>query len=342
MIIENDVSRETHKVRIGGNTMKNTNALKNSIKGALYGVAVGDALGAPLEFMNADQIERQHGRVTTMIGGGWLSVRPGEITDDTQMTLAVAEGIAANPENPIEEVGARFVEWFRSGPKDVGATCSSSIGRARSLAAAGKSLGSRPTEGEWFNASRSTAKRNGNRSGGNGALMRTVYPGLFYSSELEAVEVAVAIAQMTHWDDASNEACELYTRVIHYFTEAIYNREQQFEHILSGTKYDLGILVNEMATLTPSGYVVDSFRCAVAAFWTRETFRETVEDVANMGGDADTIAAIAGGIAGAYYGYEAIPADWIDALDEDVKARLDALTDKAVENRQRPEGGKED
>ena len=52
----------------------NKNNLKNTIKGALYGVAVGDALGAPLEFMSAEQIERRHGLVTDMIGGGWLNV----------------------------------------------------------------------------------------------------------------------------------------------------------------------------------------------------------------------------------------------------------------------------
>lgn len=63
------------------------------IRGALYGVAVGDALGGPLEFMSDQQIRDAYGRVTDMIGGGWLNLKPGEVTDDTQMTLCVARGI---------------------------------------------------------------------------------------------------------------------------------------------------------------------------------------------------------------------------------------------------------
>lgn len=319
--------------------------LKNAIKGALYGVAVGDALGAPLEFMSADQIERRHGLVTEMIGGGWLSVKPGEITDDTQMTLAVAEGIVANPENPIEEVGARFIEWMRSGPKDIGGTCSASISRAASIAAGrtsnkNPSAGDRPTEDDWYRASKDTAIRNGNRSGGNGALMRTVYPGLFYHQELEAVEVATAIAQMTHWDNFSNRACEIYTDMIYLLTEAVYkqgdaaDKDQIVDKALQGTPYELDRNAKRTEDLNPTGFVVDSMKCAVtAAFWNAESFEEAVVSAANMGGDADTIAAITGGLAGAYYGYEAIPGRWIKSLALGIRRQLDTLAEAAVANR---------
>ena len=100
----------------------NTEMLKDKIAGALYGVAVGDALGGPLEFMTAEQIAQRHGLVTEMIGGGWLSLRPGETTDDTAMTMAVAEGIMEAPESPIPSIGARFIRWANSGPKDIGGT----------------------------------------------------------------------------------------------------------------------------------------------------------------------------------------------------------------------------
>jgi ADP-ribosyl-[dinitrogen reductase] hydrolase len=289
----------------------NKDKLKNAIKGALYGVAVGDALGAPLEFMSADQIKRRHGLVTEMIGGGWLSVKPGEITDDTQMTLAVAEGIVANPENPIEEVGARFIEWMRSGPKDIGGACSASISRAASIAAGrtsnkNPSAGDRPTEDDWYRASKDTAIRNGNRSGGNGALMRTVYPGLFYHQELEAVEVATAII---------------------------------VDKALQGTPYELDRNAKRTEDLNPTGFVVDSMKCAVtAAFWNAESFEEAVVSAANMGGDADTIAAITGGLAGAYFGYDAIPERWIRELAPEVRERLDRLAEAALANRTMEQG----
>lgn len=317
----------------------NKDKLKNAIKGALYGVAVGDALGAPLEFMSADQIERRHGLVTEMIGGGWLNVKPGEVTDDTQMTLAVAEGIVANPENPIEEVGARFIEWIASKPKDVGATCSTSIHHAWTAG------GNRPSESVWFEASKWTAKLNGNRSGGNGALMRTVYPGLFYRQELEAVEVATAIAQMTHWDNFSNRACEIYTDMIYLITEAVYkqgdaaDKDRIIDDTLQGTPYELNRNAKRTEELNPTGFVVDSMKCAVnAAFWNAESFEEAIVSAANMGGDADTIAAITGGLAGAYFGYDAIPERWIRELAPEIRERLDRLAEAALANRTMEQG----
>ncbi len=310
------------------------NELKTTIKGALYGVAVGDALGAPLEFMSAEQIANWHGEVTEMIGGGWLRVEPGEITDDTQMTLAVAEGIAESPENPIEAIGERFVAWAHSGPKDIGGTCS------RSIYGAATGGAKRPTEDEWFNASKATAKANGKRSGGNGALMRTVYPGLYYQSRLMAVETAAAIAQMTHWDEESNEACEIYTDMIYLITEAVIkqgeaaDKDRIIDETLQGTPYELDRLAKRTEDLNPTGYVVDSMKCAViAAFWNAESFEEAVIAAANMGGDADTIAAITGGLAGAYYGYDAIPERWTRELAPEVREQLDRLTEAALANR---------
>jgi len=327
------------------------NDIKDKIKGALYGVAVGDALGAPLEFMSADQIDRRHGRVTEMIGGGWLSVLPGEVTDDTQMTLAVAEGIVANPDNPIEEVGAHFVTWMHGRPKDVGATCSASITRAASLAAGRTSNKNpnaidQPLENEWYQASAETAHRNGNRSGGNGGLMRTVYPGLYYRGKLMAVETAVNISQMTHMDDNSSEAVELYTQIAHSFIEVERTAASGIDEsakdgmkniilrtTLKDTQYDIGELQGKQGELNPTGYVVDSMKCAVSFFWHAKSFEEAVADAANFGGDADTIAAITGGLAGAFHGYDAIPTRWVEALAPEIRARLDVLTEAAVANR---------
>jgi len=68
-------------------------------------------LGGPLEFVRAEEIREQFGCVTTMLGGGWLHLCPGETTDDTAMTLAVAEGIMEQPDDPIPAIGERFISW---------------------------------------------------------------------------------------------------------------------------------------------------------------------------------------------------------------------------------------
>ncbi|WP_346010314.1 ADP-ribosylglycohydrolase family protein [Paenibacillus sp. SYP-B3998] len=94
--------------------------LSNKIKGGLYGVAIGDALGGTTEFFTRKEIQQKHGFLTEIIGGGVWDLEPGEVTDDTMMTLCVAEGILANPSDPMISIGEKFLEWYRSDPKDIG------------------------------------------------------------------------------------------------------------------------------------------------------------------------------------------------------------------------------
>lgn len=107
--------------------------IQDRIRGALYGVAIGDAMGGPLEFLDANEIKMRYGQVREMIGGGWLNLKPGEVTDDTQMTLCVAEGILENPSDPVQTIGRRFIEWYDSKPKDIGNTCALAIRKVKLL-----------------------------------------------------------------------------------------------------------------------------------------------------------------------------------------------------------------
>ena len=320
----------------------NTEMLKDKIAGALYGVVVGDALGGPLEFMTAEQIAQRHGLVTEMIGGGWLNLRPGETTDDTVMTMAVAEGIMEAPESPIPSIGARFIRWANSGPKDIGGTCRASIGHAAFLAGK-KQYEDYPilTEDIWFAAAQETAKQNHGRSGGNGALMRAVYPALYYPEKEQAIQKTLDQGRMTHWDADSDEACKIYADVLHCIIEAAAASLNEptvifieASDILRGTKYDIAEIshAGSRGELNPSGYVVDSLKCALYALWDGHNFDEVIIKAANMGGDADTIAAICGGLAGALYGFATIPQEWISALSEADRARLDAAVEAALSN----------
>ena len=189
------------------------NQIRDSIRGAMFGVAVGDALGAPLEFMSAKSIQQQHGTVRDMIGGGWLNVLPGEVTDDTQMTLAVAHGIVDSPRDPIEAIGRYFVKWYNSSPKDVGATCASSI---RSAICAARQKQS-PTKADWKRASKVTHNLTAGRTAGNGSLMRTAYVGLYYSDEQEIRQKAYDISRMTHYDEDTAIDCAAYCAALMRF-----------------------------------------------------------------------------------------------------------------------------
>lgn len=300
---------------------------ENRIKGALYGVAVGDALGAPLEFMSAEQIQKKHGTVKEMIGGGWLNVRPGEATDDTQMSLAVAEGILANPDAPCGEIGDRFIEWMAGGPKDVGNTCRSAILLTRSALQDGE-----PNKAEtWFHSAKRTAEASGGFGAGNGALMRTIYPAVYYPRGKVARRIANDIGRMTHWNEESAQAIDLYVAMVHVLTKQDFRSIEDCEAQLADTQYDEVEL--ECRDLPPTGYVVNTLGCALQCCRKAHSFEEAVVMAANLGGDADTIAAVTGGLAGAYYGYDAIPQRWIDTLSSSLKAQLDRLAKAAFDNR---------
>lgn len=292
---------------------------EDRVRGALYGVAVGDALGAPLEFMNATQIKQQYGApVREMVGGGWLSLAPGETTDDTDMTLAVCEGIMESPSAPIEPIGRRFIQWVDTQPKDVGMTCMRSIQTARANLAAGMDA-----EAAWDAAGKRTAEENGDRSGGNGALMRTIGTALAYEDAEERAERTTQIAEMTHYDDLSSDICRRYAAAVSHF---VHGEQNAGVRILDAMAAECGF----DGKPAPTGWVRDSMECAYLTFVEKAGFENVLVHAVNLGGDADTIGAIAGGLAGAYYGYNAIPQRWIDALPQDIKARLDAFAEWLV------------
>lgn len=104
--------------------------LKDHIAGAVYGFAVGDSVGATTEFMTKDQIQDQYGEVTKQLGGGLLDLKPGEVTDDTQMMMCVMEALMKYTDDIVmfqKECMEQFVEWLDAEPKDVGNTCRNGI-----------------------------------------------------------------------------------------------------------------------------------------------------------------------------------------------------------------------
>lgn len=316
--------------------------VRDRVRGALYGVAIGDALGAPLEFMDADSIQRQHGTVRDMIGGGWLNVKPGEVTDDTQMTLCVAHGIVSAPDDPVVPVGVNFMKWADSRPKDIGSTCASAISRARYIASADYWHTSHiwrsnliPAEAEWRAAALDVHNASGGRSAGNGSLMRTVYAGLYYDKATDACIKAAHISEMTHHDELATEACVAYSVAVFSILFDMSDDERRIVmrdviETASDYRYDFSLLSSDSFTPNPSGYVVDSFAAALHCICTTSSFEEALVKAVNLGGDADTIGAITGGLAGALYGYDAIPQRWTKHLSKELCEDMERLTWEAV------------
>ena len=290
---------------------KKNATMYNRILGALIGVAVGDALGGPLGFMKAEEIKEKHGWVRDMIGGGWLHLKPGEVTDDTQMTICAARGIAKSPADPVPEIGMEFIKWYMSEPKDVGRTCAIAIRDAIRMNA--------KTDTDWLTVAMDTSTALNGKTDGNGALMRTIYPAVFYHDENTRDAIVAQIAGMTHRGITSSDICITYANAVH---AAIFGADVR--GFITKTYYKPGA--------DPTGYVVDTWSNVIEAILTTDSFEGAVVNAVNRGGDADTIGAITGGLAGAIYGYLKIPDRWIEALDDEVYDELCNLAGIAHEN----------
>lgn len=299
--------------------------IKDKVKGGLYGVAVGDALGATLEFMGRDIVEERYGVLTDIIGGGWLKLTPGEWTDDTEMTLAVAEGIARAPHDPINTIGEEFLRWYKTGPKDVGTTCAAVFNKVR------RGL-------SWHQAACQLHAETAHTAG-NGALMRTLPVALAYPKLEDVVEKARQIAQMTHWDERAALTCQLYCLAAYFLTAG----EDFHQSLDSARLYLTQHLKNiepfvpmwteltcKMSKPEPTGYTVDTLACALWALQSTCTLEEAVISAVNLGGDADTVGAITGGLAGVCYGLAAIPERWVEKFSSEQRERLDSVAERLL------------
>lgn len=251
---------------------------RDKIAGAIYGFAIGDAMGATTEFMNHEQIKKQYGQVTDIIGGGWLNLKAGKVTDDTQMTICVMDALMGNIKLFEECCMGNFIEWYRMGPKDVGGQCSRGIACAMSTS--------------HFIERDDTAL-------GNGSLMRAMPCALINRPDLN-----VAQGKLTHNNLECSQIILEYTRLI--------------QNILYNNLYTYKV----KSILEPSGYIRNTFNNSL--YWANKpSFEKAIIGAVNDGGDADTIAAITGSIAGARFGCDAIPKRWIVQLDSEVKTYLE-------------------
>ena len=321
------------------------------IAGGMIGLACGDALGAPAEFRSRAFIEQKCGRLTEMTGGGIWD--PGEWTDDTGMTLCMADGILERPDDPVEAVGTRFLTWSKKA-KDVGDTIASVL---ESLPTPNPSLkGGEPNVGDWAKASRTSPAARSSRAAGNGSLMRTLPVALAYPSAWEMLTVSARLSSMTHWDPQAETACAIYCLWIDALLRGSSMRDGWTSALDSARKIvDHGPLAPDTPGPSPlpdtfwqrladvetrtydqlqptgyAGYVVDCLEAAVWCCLKAEDAEEAITLAVNLAGESDTIGAVAGGAAGVHWGVGALPARWTSVLFglgrlSEVSQRLDEL-----------------
>jgi ADP-ribosyl-[dinitrogen reductase] hydrolase len=283
----------------------------DKVKGALYGLAIGDALGGTTEFMSKAEIERVYGRVTEIIGGGCWQLEPGETTDDTAMTIAVAKGILTNPDNPIPHIGEEFLAWAQSGPKDIGNIVRCAI---------------RAYRGNWFEAAERAHEESGGLSAGNGSLMRCLPVALAYPDKGRMEEITAVQSKMTHFDPLADEACLIYNRIANRMLNGEKLRDAMRTEV-QDTRYAAAL--DREPSVPPSGYVLHTLLWVVHILNTSPDFESAVQFAANLGGDADTIGAIAGGLAGLECGFAALPKRYVEKIL--VGAELDLLAEQLVQ-----------
>lgn len=269
---------------------KSREELKDKVYGAMFGFAIGDAIGATTEFMRPVQIRRKYGKASDIIGGGWLELPAGQVTDDTEMMLCVANAYHSSVSSAwdfVGEVSKNFVRWLRNGPVDCGGACRIGINRLM--------LGGGPVEDKTVL--------------GNGALMRALPLAITGDNGLNWEQ-----AKLTHYNDTQKEYIDAYSKLVQ---SAIYGDASEVSKV-------------EVKHMEPSGHVINTFNNAVWAVQNTKCLEDAILKCVNDGGDADTIAAIAGGLAGAIYGWQNIPSRWLDKLNIGVKRQLEEISDFLV------------
>lgn len=271
--------------------------------GAYLGLAVGDALGASVEFMTRREIEYKHGVHCRMIGGGWLHLSPGQVTDDTEMSLYLGGSLVRKNGFDLKDVCDSFVTWLKSGPIDVGNTCRRGIRRYMMQGV----MEGPPSEGD----------------GGNGATMRNLPVAMASLGNDETLRAwTLAQCHVTHHHPLSDAASLALGRMVH--------------GLLSGQGMKrCREIARTLVEKTPefrfepyrgqsSAYVADTMQTVLHFYFLTDSFRSCVVETVNQGGDADTTGALAGMLAGATYGVQSIPGGWLQKLDPQVKAEIES------------------
>lgn len=293
-------------------------SLDDRFRGCLLGLAIGDALGGLFEGQDAEAIRSRCPTVEALVAhprdGLWY-------TDDTQMTIGVAEALVADGEIIERRLRGAFVSNY-----------SPSRGYGRGARAVIEAM---ERGGDYAE----TAERYfPGGSFGNGAAMRVAPVGLVFRSDPSRLrEQARLSALPTHRHRLGIEGAVLLATAVAYASRTVrFDRDEFFDEVQSAcesdeyrVKLEDAVRVDSPATLARLGNgiaALESVPTAIASFaMAPESFAEAVGRVILLGGDTDTMAAMAGALSGAYLGLDGLPSRLVGLLEDGHRGRSDLL-----------------
>ncbi|KZL49808.1 MULTISPECIES: ADP-ribosylglycohydrolase family protein [Cyanophyceae] len=284
----------------------------------LMGLCVGDALGVPVEFTS--RAERVKSPVTTMLGYGTWNQPPGTWSDDSSLTFCLAESLCRG--YSLDAIANSFWRWYKQAywtPRgdlfDIGQNTHEAIMRLK------QGIVPHQAGGKVEN------------SNGNGSLMRILPMAYCHQSITftELIERVHDVSAITHAHVRSQMACGIYISIAVALLEganldtAYLQGLERIQSVYVDREYILEkphfrrIFSGEIAKIpveeiNSGGYVIDTLESSLWCLLNSSSYSQTVLKAVNLGGDADTTAAVTGGLAGIYYGVENIPQEWINKI----------------------------
>lgn len=268
---------------------------------AYVGLAIGDALGATVEFMTPREIIYQYGQHKEIIGGGWLKLPVGNVTDDTQMSLALGQSIINTKSISAQSIADAFDKWMKTNPPDMGATVRRGIVRYRKT--------QQPLD-----------FIEDDQAAGNGACMRLLPLALAtYGESSEIIKQAnLQHAHITHPNALSDAGCYMIINLIHLGLSGEKNLMNLQNIVNQWLENNPRFEYRKKICQNPSGFIVETLQAVFQSLFNTHSFEECLIEVVNRGGDADTTGAIAGMVAGAFYGKNTIPSNWLEKLNPEI------------------------
>lgn len=284
-----------------------TEDMRQRALGAYLGLACGDALGATVEFLTKSEISRQFGVHRHLKGGGWLRLAPGQVTDDTEMSVWLGRAIIKSGGVwDLKTVAEHFGAWLKGVPADVGDTTRRGI---RNFIMKGEMVS--PLS---------------DMSGGNGAAMRNLPVVIASLGDEEAmVRWSLEQSHITHNNPLSDAAVLALARMVSAL-------------ILGGGIKEVRTIANELVAKhrtfryqpyhgLSTAYIVDTMQTVLHYYFRTDSVESAIVETVNQGGDADTTGAIIGMLAGATYGARDVPPRWLKKLDPAVAAEIPKQVD---------------